>query len=195
MPATGVTYPSTGNPILGTKINSSAIASWSFNATASVSPTQIATLRDPTKVNGLRNVVHFEVTPRATSQGQPFLYRSDVSNLFQSQSAAATNVAVTISQPTGNPVVFNSSSMPALASLAAGASATVSSTYQVPVPAAKGSGEGDAAYLARLQGQEGLALKATAGASGVCLQAISLGSCFPQADAAMTPSLIAAKTS
>ncbi|TMD83113.1 MAG: hypothetical protein E6I78_13170, partial [Chloroflexi bacterium] len=164
--ASGVTYPSTGDPIVGTQINTTSTASWNFQASVSVTPTQIAMLADPKQVNGLRNVVHFEVTPRATSQGQPFIYRSDVTNLFQSQSVAATNVTVTIAQPTGSPVRFNSSSTPSLASLAPGASVTVTSSYQVPVPTAKGATESDAAYLTRLRGIEGTVLNATATASG-----------------------------
>ena len=85
--ANGVTYPSTGDPILGTQINTTATAAWNFQASVSVTPSLIAILKDPTKVNGVRNVIHLEVSPRAISQGQPFNYRNDVTNLFQSQSA------------------------------------------------------------------------------------------------------------
>ena len=173
VPASGVTYPSTGDPLLGTLINTTSTAGWNFQASVRVTPAQIAVLADPTNVDGLRNIVHFEVTPRASSQGQPFIFRSDVTNLFQSQSAAATNVTITIVQPTGSPAQFNSFSTPSLASLAPGASVTVKSTYPVPVPAAKGVAETDAAYVARLNGIERSVLNATATAKGSTAGAVS----------------------
>ena len=164
--ATGVTYPSSGNFIVGTQINTTATAAWNFQASVTVTPSQIAILKDPSKVNGLRDVVHFEVTPRATAQGQPFNYRNDVTNLFQSQSAAVSNVTITINQPSGGPAQFTGSTTPGLASLAPGASVSVTSAYQVPRVAAKGASESDSDYLARLTALNGSSMQAMATASG-----------------------------
>ena len=164
--ATGVTYPSSGNFIVGTQINTTATAAWNFQASVTVTPSQIAILKDPSKVNGLRDVVHFEVTPRATTQGQPFNYRNDVTNLFQSQSAAVSNVTITINQPSGGPAQFTGSTTPGLASLAPGASVSVTSAYQVPRVAAKGASESDSDYLARLTALNGSSMQAMATASG-----------------------------
>lgn len=164
--ANGVTYPSSGDPILGTQINTTATAAWNFQASVSVTPSLIAILKDPTKVNGVRNVIHLEVSPRAISQGQPFNYRNDVTNLFQSQSAAATNVSITINPPSGSPVQFTSSTTAGLTSIAPGAAVSVTSNYRVPVAAPKGASEIDNDYLTRLENLNGSSLQATASAAG-----------------------------
>ena len=165
VPASGVIYPSAGDPIVGTAVSVGATAAWNFTATVPLTPGQISLLADRTRVNGLRNVIHFEVTPRATSQGQPFVYRSDLVNLLQSGSAAA-NVTITINTPSGSPLQFNSSTTPALASVGSGQSVTVSGHYQIPAALPKAATESDSAYFSRLQGIEGSALTASATATG-----------------------------
>jgi len=53
--------------ILGTLINTFSTAAWIYQAAASLTPAQIARLADPTQVQAIRNVVHFEVTLGAPS--------------------------------------------------------------------------------------------------------------------------------
>lgn len=163
VPASGVTYPTSGDPILGTRISTSATASWSYKAVVSLTPSQVATL---SKATGIRNVVHVEVTPRSLSVGQPFTYRAEFTNPLLRTSAAATNVSVTITPPTGSAVVFNQTTTPGLASLAPGASVTVSAKYTVPPVAPKGASETDSAYLSRLASIDGSKLTANASAQG-----------------------------
>jgi RHS repeat-associated protein len=166
VPSSGVTYPASGDPILGTQIAASSVATWNYSALISLSPSQIATLSDPTKVNEIRNVVHFEVTPRDSNQGQPFTYKQDFTDPFLTQAAAVTNVVVTITLPAGAPAVFDSSSTPALSSISPGKSVTVTSTYIVPQAPAKQPGQSDASYFLALAALEGAQLKASAAASG-----------------------------
>jgi len=78
IPVSDVTYPTSGDLILGTDIGSSATAAWKYQATVSLTPTQMAVLTDPNQVQHLRDVVHFEVQPRNSQAAQPFDDRSAV---------------------------------------------------------------------------------------------------------------------
>ncbi len=168
VPATGVTYPTTGDPILGTVITPQSTATWNYRSTFIATPSQIATLSDPTQVQGLRNVVHFEVTTRNSSAAEPYLDAQPVSNPFQSQVnvGAVTNITVTFVLPNGTKSTVDSTTVPGLALLAPGGSIAVTTTFKVPAPAPKAATETDSAYLARLSALEGSSLNATASASG-----------------------------
>ncbi len=175
----GVTYPVSGDPILGTHIGAKAIAAWQYQAAVRLSPAQIAMLVDPHQVHRLRNVIHFEVVPAKSHEDRQAKGGDDernsrastsavgLANPLQSQAdaGAATNVVVTIALPSGQTVQFSSSTTLALASLAPGATVTLTTTYRVPVVAARGIGELDAAYLQRLANLEGSALRASAAVS------------------------------
>jgi RHS repeat-associated protein/uncharacterized repeat protein (TIGR01451 family) len=176
----GVTYPATVDPILGTHIEAKAIGAWQYQATVPLTPAQIAVLADPHQVHRLRNVIHFEVMPATASEDRRFKGGDDEQNSRASTSAvgianpvqaqanagAATNVLVTITLPSGQTVPFSSSTTPALASLAPGATVTLTTPYKVPVVAAKGATETDFAYLARLTAINGSTLQATVAATG-----------------------------
>jgi len=175
----GVTYPASGDPILGTRIGPKAIAAWQYQATVRLSPAQIAVLADP-QLHRLRNVVHFEVVLAKSHDDRQVTGGDDernnrastsavgIANPVQAQTnaAAATNVVVTITLPSGQTVQFSSSTTPALASLAPGATVTLTTTFTVPVVTAKGTTETDAAYLARLAATNGISLQATLTATG-----------------------------
>ncbi len=165
--ATGVTYPTSGDPILGTSLAAGSTAQWHYTATATLSATQAASLFDPTKVKKIRNSFHLEVSPANPNVAQPAIANLDFSNLFFSGGASAslTNLAIGIQPPQGSAIQFNSTTTPALASLASGASTSVSGTYKVPAPPAKASGQTDSAYFSALSALEGSLLKATASAS------------------------------
>jgi len=140
----GVTYPATGDAILGTRIAKGATASWTYKASIALTPAQLALLLDPTKARAVRNVVHFEVTPRKLQNGQPYVQRIDFTAQWRSLSSGLTNTVVTITPPSGAPVATT------VGALAPGTSATATAGFAIPVPAAKAAGEPDTAYLARL---------------------------------------------
>jgi len=168
--ANGVTYPATGDPLLGTTMASGSSALWHYTASVPLTPSQVATLLDPTKVKAIRNSFHLEVAPTNPNTTQPSVVNVDFSDIFFAASpapwGAVTNITVTVQPPTGAAVTINSGTVAGLASLAPGGSATYSTTYKVPVPAVKGTGESDAAYQARLTAVEGSKLSASASASG-----------------------------
>jgi RHS repeat-associated protein/uncharacterized repeat protein (TIGR01451 family) len=164
-PTGGVTFPTGADHIVGTVIGGSKTATWDYVATITVGPSQLALLQDPARVSKIRNVVHFEVTPRAQSVGQPFTFRVDFISELRQGNGTATNATITITPPSGAPAVFNPTTTPALASIPSGSSRTVQSTYVVPVVTPKGASETDTAYIARLQTVNGRTLTALADAS------------------------------
>jgi RHS repeat-associated protein/uncharacterized repeat protein (TIGR01451 family) len=165
--ATGVTYPGSGDPIVGTSLAAGSTAQWHYTATATLSASQSASLFDPTRVKKTRNSFHLEVTPANPNVAQPAIVSLDFSNLFYSggASSALTNLKVSIQPPQGSAFQFNSTNTPALGSLASGASTSVSGTFTVPSPPAKASGQTDSSYFSALSGLEGSLLKARASAS------------------------------
>ncbi|HEV2218112.1 MAG TPA: RHS repeat-associated core domain-containing protein [Candidatus Dormibacteraeota bacterium] len=170
--ASGVTYPSSGDPILGTTIPSGGTAQWHYTASLNISASQAAALFDPTKVKRLRNSFHLEVAPANPNVSQTAVINLDFSNLFYGGGASASlsNVKVTIQPPGATaPLQFNSTTTPALATLASGASASVQGAFVVPAAPAKASGQTDAAYFATLSGLEGSILKATGSATATAV--------------------------
>jgi len=168
VPANGVTYPAAGDGILGTVIQPQATATWNYQSSLMLTPSQIAFLTDPTKVRLVRNVVHFEVTVRDSNAAEPYIDAELVANPFQSQPnvGAISNITVNFTFPDGTKAAITSALVAGLASLAPGASLAVTTTFKVPAPAARAPGETDNAYMARLVALEGSALTTTASASG-----------------------------
>jgi RHS repeat-associated protein len=178
VPANGVTYPSSGDPILGTSISPESTATWTYHASFIATPSQIAFLADSEKVEDIRNVVHFEITPRQGEEdAQTPFATEELRNPFQTEevddhglpkakAGTVTNITVTFTFPDGTKATVNSSQVAGLALLAPGGSIAVTTTFKVPVPAARAPGETDAAYMARLVALEGSALTTTANASG-----------------------------
>ena len=167
-PASGVTYPSSGDPILGTVLSPSSTASWHYVAVLQLTPQQVNFLLNP-QVTHVRNTLHAEMGQRTQQgNGQPASVDTDFCQQFQNSapSGAASNATITITpQNFASPLVFNASTTLGLASIATGASVSVSGTAAVPVPAAKGSTESDAQYTARLAAVNGSTLNAVATAS------------------------------
>ena len=165
--AVGVTYPASGDPLLATSIASGGTAQWHYTATLNLSAAQAASLFDPTKVKKIRNSFHLEVTPANPNVTQPAIVNLDFSQLFYGGGASASlaKVMITIQPPSGAPLQFNSTTSPALATLASGQSASVSGPYVVPAPPTKAAGQSDSDYFAALSALEGALLKATASAS------------------------------
>jgi RHS repeat-associated protein len=167
--ATGVTYPTSGDPLLDTAISSEAIAAWDYTAKVELTPAQIALLLDRERVGSLRNVVHFELTREVEGGGQQVSRKTRKTYLtkqLRTQSGDLRDGEVTITPPSGSATSFTSSQEPALATLEPGASATVTHDEQLPALSPKGESESDAAYLARLQAADEEELEASAEASG-----------------------------
>jgi RHS repeat-associated protein len=166
--ATGITYPTSGGPIIATTISAGGTATWHYTATVPLTASQAAALVDPTKVKKVRNSFHLEVSPANPNVTQPAIINVDFSGLFfgGGPSASLSGVNVTIQPPQNAvPLQFNSGNTPALATLGPGVSASVTGSFKVSVAAAKGSGQSDSAYLSALSAIEGTVLKATASAS------------------------------
>ncbi|HKV88416.1 MAG TPA: Ig-like domain-containing protein, partial [Candidatus Dormibacteraeota bacterium] len=164
----GVTYPTSGDPILGTDISPAATAGWTYSSAVVLTPAQIAVLSDPSKTQAVRNVLHFEVTARNSTAAQPFTDPEAFANPFTTTSngAAVTNVTVTYTLPDGSTTAVGPSQVASLASIAPGGSVVTKATFTVPAPAARGASETEAAYVTRLRNIEGSALTGTAGAAG-----------------------------
>jgi RHS repeat-associated protein/uncharacterized repeat protein (TIGR01451 family) len=158
VPANGVTYPSSGNPIVGTKIASGATAAWTGSICITLTAAQLNALFNAPKV---RVEGHLEDTPGDPS-GESWTNHQECFNPLRSGFLNARNVVVTVTPPSGPPVQITSSTVPAFASLAPGASASYTTTYRVPAATARGSTETEAAYLLRLTTLEGSSLKASA---------------------------------
>jgi len=165
--ALGVTYPSGDDPILGTFIGSHDLAQWHYSARAALTPSQAAALTGGARV---RNSFHIEVTPTNPNVVQPSIVNVEFTGLLASSgtSATLTNLSATINPPANAmQLQFNATTNPSLASLASGASASVSGAFTVPRPPAKASGESDTDYFAALRALEGAPLTASASASGM----------------------------
>ncbi len=165
--ADGVTYPDAAatDQILGTQLAPGATATWHYTATLALSPDQAAFLFDPLQVSRIRNSFHAEPTPRDQGgNGQPARINTEFCQVLRAgnPSAAASDVRVVLTLPDGTTRTVTSATVPALASLAAGSSATVNVGYTLPVAAAKGEAETDAAYLARLHSLDAKPLAASA---------------------------------
>lgn len=180
----GVMYPTTGDPIVGTRITKGSVASWTYKLTIPLAPTQLAFLLDPKNVRAIRNVLHLEMTPRPENadkkdtadksdkekrdkpDGSDFA-RVDFTARLRTFSADVTGTVVTITPPTGAPVDLT------VGTLASGASATVTTSYRMPVPAPKAADESDAAYLVRLTTAASTPLVASARAVGTASGAVA----------------------
>ena len=162
--ASGVTYPTTGDFVLGTAINASKTASWTYLDSVVLTAAQITAL---SHASGVRATVHLEVTPRNSNAAQPASDTESLSNPLQSgTSATITNASVTATLPNASTVTVDKTKVAALASIAAGSTVTATTTYVVPVPGVEKAAESDGTYLARLRALVGATLSASASAKG-----------------------------
>jgi RHS repeat-associated protein len=156
--SSGVSYPTSGDPIIGTVVNSSSTAIWNYTASVDLTPNQIALLLDPTRAKKLRNMVHFESTAPKTGGGEVSALRTTATYFtkqLQTQSGDARQASITVNRKTGGSVTFDSTTTPALARVRPDESATVDVSDTTPKIATKGQSESDSAYLARLQSIDG----------------------------------------
>lgn len=158
--AAGVSYPSSGDPVLGTSIQPSSKASWDYTSTVGVDASTIALLLDPTKVQAIRNVFHFEGSPSSGGSGQASEDKTPTPHEHLNGDLRA--VEITVELPVGAPIVLSPVTHQQLARLTPGQSATVTAPWVIPPLLPKGSQESDAVYLNRLREYDGTQLSATA---------------------------------
>ncbi|NUP50377.1 MAG: hypothetical protein HOW97_24165 [Catenulispora sp.] len=165
IPIANVSYPGGGDRILGTVLNGED-GSWNYTATVALSPAQTAFLLDPSKYGDLQVAFHVEASPHAL-RNQTAVDTTDIDTQLAAAkpSGTVTGAAVTVTKPDGSTSVFNPGNTPALATVAPGTTVPLTTSYQVPNPAAKKAGEDDGAYLARLTALENSALKTSATAT------------------------------
>ena len=178
--APGVTYPASGDPILGTRIAKAATASWSYSGSIPLTAAQMAFFLDPTNARAVRNVVHFEVTPRKLQNGQPYKQRIDFTDQWRGLAGGVTNAVVTIAPPSGAPTDAT------VGALAPGASASVMASYAIPSPGPKGVDESDTAYLARLATFAATPLVASAHATATAADGTTVRTATPDPTASAT---------
>ena len=155
------------NRIAGTVIGPAAFASWGYQALVRLTPDQVNLLLDPTRTLAIRNVSTFDLDPANAPVRRLFRFGDDFSSQLRTQGAHLRNVAVTVIPPAGDPRSFSSSTTPALADLAPGASVGIDVTSTTPGPAARDPKESDAAYLARLRAFDRTLLVGAASATGL----------------------------
>jgi hypothetical protein len=162
LPKPGVTYPTAGDPILGTSIGSHDLADWRFSASAALTSSQVAAISAGARI---RSSFHLEVTPVNPNVAQPSIVNVEMTGLLAASgpSDTVTNLTASISPPgqLTPPVPLTTAT-----SLMPGGSATWSAPFTVPPSPAKSSGESDADYLATLSALEGQQLSASAVANG-----------------------------
>ncbi len=151
--APDVIYPIGIMPIIGTEIESGAAASWTLTSERELDTIETMELLDSGSIDGIRQVVHLEVSPRDGPSGQPYSATVDATTAIQAADPQLTDATITITPPTGTPVVFDGTTTPDLAAFDIGdPNIVVSSGYGVPEIDPKGQQETDSAYLARLRG-------------------------------------------
>lgn len=149
---TGAAYPSSGDPVLGAQAAPGASVAWGVGVTEALTPGQFATLSAAAgPVVRLVTALSFGAGASTVPLPAP---GDNLGPVLQASSGALTNAGVTFAGPAGLTSV-TSATLPALASIAPGASVTVTAPAGVPVPAPKGSAESDATYAARLKALDG----------------------------------------
>ncbi|HEX3425363.1 MAG TPA: RHS repeat-associated core domain-containing protein [Acidimicrobiales bacterium] len=162
----GVTYPSSGDSILGTVIAAGDTARWNYTASIFVTPVQVGQLLNPADTVRIRNEFHLETAANGGSGVEGTGDAEFCNQLFGVHpSGNVTNASVTISLPDGTTALFNPTSTPGLANIASGGSVSVTSPYTVPAPPVRGSSS-DSSYTASLNALNKTTLRATATVSG-----------------------------
>lgn len=178
-PFAGVTFPASGNAVLGTSVAPGGFATWGSEAVVTLSPEVLGQLLDPAVTGGIRNRVSFTTSPANLQVRRLFTTGSDFIAELRALGANATNAEITLTQPSGDPLIV--SGTPALGLLTPGDSVPVEQVYTVPVIAPRSGGETDAAYIARLLTADGTLLYGSASAratGGVGLLAVPVQLAF-----------------
>ncbi len=165
-PFAGVSYPSTGDALLGTVIDPGGFATWGYQTLVDLDPAQVDMLLDPAEVGGIRNRVDFELTPSDVQIRRTFRFGTDFIDRLRALSGDISDLNVTQTLPVGDPAFRDSTTDAGLAILEPGDSITLNDAVVVPVVAERADGESDSAYLTRLLAADGDALASSAFARG-----------------------------
>jgi RHS repeat-associated protein/uncharacterized repeat protein (TIGR01451 family) len=157
-----VTYPAAGDPILGTVIEADGFATWGYQAVVDLAPEEVDLLLDAARVGGVRHRVELELEPADVQVRRLFRFGTDFVESLRALSGDVAEVELTMTRPTGDPLLLDAASDPRLGALAPGDEVAVTDVYEVAVPAPRGTSETDAAYVERLLAADGAALFASA---------------------------------
>ncbi len=165
VPSEGVTYSVGTDTISGTTIGHGDTARWKFSAVIPLTSSQAAALFKGSAAYPIRASFHAEGptgnsadSNAATISNAPFCRQLTALKA----SGSATDMRVAFTLPDGTVRTITKANVAALGAIAPGTSVSVKTAYTVPVPGAKGAGETDLAYLARLAALDGARLSASA---------------------------------
>lgn len=160
-PFAGVTYPAQGG-VPGTVIAPGGWATWGLQAVLDLAPAVVESLLDPARTSALRTRVDFDLAPVGVQARRLYTYGNDFIEAMRALSGDASDAHVTAIMPDGDALRLLPEDSPELASIAPGETVSLTRSWQVPVPAERGTGETDAGYLARLLALDGTRLNAAA---------------------------------
>ena len=167
VPMYGVTYPESGDRVIGTRIAGPMLAIWRIGAEASLSPAVITELLDQTATPQLRLRFHAEAE-RSGLFGSRYVNQQDQTASFgemlRSLSPAATDVTVTVRVGGTVTRTFTPQTDSQLATIGPGQSVMLSAAVDLPGVSPRGTGESDGDYLARLRAALGGAVDVRANA-------------------------------
>lgn len=149
----GVTYPSSGDRVVGTQVAGLSTAQWNLDLRSSQAAAKIVQLLSSSQTSQIR--VRTRIESRVT--GLFGIQYTDAqtrtatfTRMLRSQSATASDVRVTVTGD-GNTQQFTSANSPTLASLGAAQSVALSASVAMPSVQPKQAGESDGEYLNRLR--------------------------------------------
>jgi RHS repeat-associated protein/uncharacterized repeat protein (TIGR01451 family) len=162
----GVTYPTSGDPILDTKLGPATAATWDYTARADLTVQQATDLLQTISLTGalIRHIVHYEVTGKRAGVTKVFdrTRDFDFTAELKRQSGELRDAQVKFTKPSGAVTIIDSTQAAGLDRVRPGETVEVNATDPTSALAPKGQSESDSAYLARLDAADGAALNATA---------------------------------
>jgi len=163
VPAAGVTYPTGGNQITGTQIQT-ATAQWALITSVPLTAAQVQAITNPATTSALRARATLTTTGGATSTIARF--DDDLLTRLGVNPATITGANATVIAPNGTLTTYTATTNPPLATINPGTSVTTTTSVQVPPPTVKNPIETDAAYVTRLKAIDNTDANAVAQATG-----------------------------
>ena len=150
--AGGVTYPESFDAFVGTGMDPGVTATWTTHLAVPLDAALIHMLQDAGQTSGIREVLHVEVSYASGAFAQPNDTAYEATTAIQALDSAVTDATIALAIGGASSSTFSTATTPALAHLDLGATTiTVATNQTLPGPAAKGLGETDAEYTARLR--------------------------------------------
>jgi hypothetical protein len=164
--ASGVTYPETLAPFLGTSLGDGSAATWAASFSTTLDAMTLGRLQAVSQVQGVRLRLHLELRSDDPAFVQPVDVTQDLTSAIRSLDPAVSNARVTIGLGTASPTVYDHESVPALGHIQLGSpSINITTTADMPGQTAKLPSETDAEYVQRLRDAETVGLTALATAT------------------------------